>query len=1099
MKRKFLIPFVLACLTFSACSQSLVEIDDPVQDGGVEDVVMNLSSADLEVGKSVDLFVAVTGEFENVTWLNGDPTILSLSHHGTNATVTALNVGSAYVTAIVGTKSASCKITVGGSKSDVVVSSITMNESAKTLAVGETGMLVASLVPANSSANVAWTVDVEGIVELHQQSSSTCLLTAIGEGRAVVTATAAGKTTSAIVTVIDESAVELSVRIDKSSATVEVDSTIQLTATVKGADEVLWQSNNESAATVDQTGKVTGVAAGSAKITATVTDGEENATAECNVTVTPKGSQSDYEASLAAWSKPGHLYLHYLRENGDYDAWALWIWQKLPNDLDGSLWGATKKAALSNIEVMSDHWMKKNEIDTSSSDTSTYCDAYGQIVDVDLTADPIIGGKSGEVAPLIDSWDLASLAKARLGFLIVDQTKMGGGSHWTSDGSADTWIKKLDEKFPSGADSYLHIYCVEGAVNQYTTSGGAAVVTNPTLKDESGDYRSQNDINNLKADAFTKGVSTSETFLNDRPGTGYQIFVPSFADGDGDGMGDLRGIINKLDYLDKLGIDVLWLTPIQESDSYHGYDVTDYYKIDSKFGTMEDYQELIFKAHQRGMKVLMDMVINHTSKNNVLFQKSQRAETEKIIVNGEEKEINYRNMYLWKFKGDKVREWDGVIPDTSSNPNATAKYNNVNVEDAEDWYQDGTSNYYYFGKFGSGMAELNYSCQATRDYMTDMCKYWLSFGLDGFRLDAIKHIYLLSELDPQVAGVYASDDIRYDVSYRRYYDNEMEKWVEDAKNDYSYDRDLNVMFWKQFAGVIKSAYPNCFLVGENFDGWNERIAPFYSAIDSQFDFSTYYHLNEITMPASIGSDIKATLGYNKAYRGDHINGAFTSNHDIARLLNHAGANGDTSHTSEISSQNATLANNRARYFAAATILTPGVSWIYYGDEIGMSGNLNDKVLGQPDDHGNNVDRWYRQPMRWGATQGADQVTTYTFSGLPVVWDNYNKTLPTVAEQETDPNSMLNFFKAVCATKQSKDYPTYGQVVWSGGVGSNTDILAMQLSDGQRTVNVFINNSDIVTEIEGHNRGIVIGSSFGGPAVGTTGATIPAHGFVVVKA
>jgi hypothetical protein len=338
---------------------------------------------------------------------------------------------------------------------------------------------------------------------------------------------------------------------------------------------------------------------------------------------------------------------------------------------------------------------------------------------------------------------------------------------------------------------------------------------------------------------------------------------------------------------------------------------------------------------------------------------------------------------------------------------------------------------------------------------------------------------------------------------RTYYNTEMLKEVT-VPNDYTYDRDLNVKFWKEFAGVIKSAYPNCFLVGENFDGWNERIAPFYESMDSQFDFSTYYHLHESTEQGivAMGGDLQATLGYNNGYRGDHINGAFTSNHDVARMMNHCASTNQKEHHAEINSLNVETALWKARWDAAITILCPGVSWIYYGDEIGIGGNTADKVMDKNgeiyDDHGNNVDRWYRQPMRWAAEKGADggdnvKVVDYTFGGIEVLWDNYSSTIKTVPQQISDPNSLLNHFKALCAAKNHNDYPTYGNIINQWAVDSNQNVLCLQIYDGQRKVNAFINATGNAVSIPSRDSGTWIGGS-----AGSNANTIPANGFSVVK-
>lgn len=1095
MNKKFLVPFLLACVGLSACGNSLVDIDYPSHEE--HEISLNATSLSLAIGEEAALMIDVE-EGETVKWINTDAAVVSLTYEGSSAIITGKTKGNARIYAFVGNARAYCDVVVAGGSGDspVVVSSLSLSEYNKVVDKGESFSLTATYHATGGAPNLSWSSTNEDVAIVSKQNATTALVTTYQAGIARIVVESGGKKAECVLTVEDTAEETLSVRLNTNRVELDVGATVELKATTKPAETtVTWASNNTSVATVDN-GTISAVATGTAKVTATVSDGEQQRTAECDVVVKSTGGDTDYENQIASWSKPGHLYMHYLRTSDtNYDKWAVWMWQNYPNDLAGSLWGANTSYNLKGITPQTTGWMTNAECGGSGNDA--YLDDYGRVVDIDLTAD-VKDGKTGSPAPLVTDW--TNIAKNALGFLIVDQSKMTGEDMWVSDGGAESYIKKLGKLMPDGADSYLHVYCVEGNVSQFTTSSGKQIFVNPTVTDTTGQYRSKNDITNLKYDAFTNGVSTSETFLEDRPGIGYQIFVPSFADGDGDGFGDLRGIINKLDYLEDLGAKVLWLTPIQESNSYHGYDVTDYYKIDPKFGTMEDYQELIYKAHQKGMKVLMDMVINHTSKSNVLFQKSQRAETE--VING--KTINYRDMYLWKYEGDKILEWDqkpSSIKDEKGNPKPygvdnPANFIKVNVETSSDWYRDGTSNYYYYGKFGSGMAELNYSSQATRDYMTDMCKYWLSFGLDGFRLDAIKHIYLLAELD--TAYNYAGDYITYDVGMRTYYNTEMMKEVT-VPNDYTYDRDLNVIFWKQFAGVLKSAYPNCFLVGENFDGWNERIAPFYEAIDSQFDFSTYYHLHESTANGivAMGGDIIATLGYNKSYRSNHINGAFTSNHDVARMMNHCASTDQKSHHAEITTSNKELALKNARWDAAITLLTPGVSWIYYGDEIGIGGNTADKVPDKNgniyDDHGNNVDRWYRQPMKWGSTKGKDMVVDYTFGGVEVLWDNYSQTIATVPEQQADPNSLYNLFKALCHAKNDPRYPTYGYLTNQWAEGSNMNVLCMQISDGTRTVNAFINATDSAVPISPLNQGEFIGGS-----VGASATTIPANGFCVVK-
>ena len=1094
MRKRLLIPLIISCFGLVACNHGLQPYNPTSQ---VEYVDISETTLSIKVGEEATI-TATTSDDGEVKWINGNANVVGLDYRGNTATITGLAKGSARITAIHGGKSAVCTVTVGGGNVEPEIT-IVLSPTSKSINLNEEFILTASV--SGSTNAVTFSSNDTTVATVTVRDDYNAKIKGVGEGMATIIAKVGTKTASCSVNVVNPES-DVYIGLNKSTLTMTEGTAESLVATTRPSGAtVTWGSSDPSTVSVSG-GSLTAHRVGSATISATIDVEGTFKTATCEVTVTAKGGESDYDEQIKAWSQPGHLYFHYLRKSDtNYDKWAIWAWPNYPDDGEGSLWGAGRSYDTKGITPATYGWMTKGECGQTG--TEPYSDEYGQVMDIILDQSKypggkVLGGRTGKECPLIADylWDDPLYKSAAIGFLIVDQTKMDGSDMWVSDGGAENYIKRIGKLMPAGKEGYLHVYAVEGNVADFKTASGTQEFVNPTATDTTKAYRSKNDINNLKADAYTSGVSTSTSFLDDRPGTGYQIFVPSFCDSNGDGYGDIKGITSKLDYLEDLGIDVLWLTPIQESNSYHGYDVTDYYKIDQRFGTLQDYQELLYKAHAKGMKVLMDMVINHTSKSNVLYKKSQRAETE--VING--KTINYRDMYIWKYLGDPILEWDGVEasdPKKPYGPDNPARFITKNVEESSDWYRDGTSNYYYYGKFGSGMAELNYSCSATREYMTDMCKYWLSFGLDGFRLDAIKHIYLLSELSPDYS--YSGDYITYDVGYRKYFNPELDREIT-VMNDYTYDRDLNVMFWKQFAGNLKSAYPNCFLVGENFDGWNQRIAPFYEAIDSQFDFSTYYHLNESTITGGVtamGGDITATLGYNANYRGKAINGAFTSNHDVFRLLNHAAANSVTSHHAEVNSSNIVMATNRAKWFASVTLLTPGLSWIYYGDEIGLCGNLQDKVKDSQgdivDDKGNNTDRWYRQPMRWGRTYGEDGVVEYGFNGLEVLWDNVSNSIATVSEQQKDNNSMFAHFKAVCHTKSDPRFPTYGNIEWTGTIGGDTDTLSMKISDGSRSVIVFINASSSSKTIEAMNQGPKVGGS-----VGSTDTTIPPYGFLVVQ-
>ncbi|MFA7032571.1 MAG: alpha-amylase family glycosyl hydrolase [Bacilli bacterium] len=758
-----------------------------------------------------------------------------------------------------------------------------------------------------------------------------------------------------------------------------------------------------------------------------------------------------YEEWVSSWSESGHLYLHYNRGEeasiSDYESYCLWLWPHRPNDLEGTLWaykGVTEVSSSLTLHPMSTRWM--NGVNVSKGGNTTWKDKYGAIVDVDLYNSNLKTGKNNNPVSFANV--------TNVGFLLVSLDSMDGSSNWISDGGKETYVTDFDTHFRE--DGSMHIYVNTGNFDKYafTATGTSEPEINPVVEDTSGVYRS--DIDTI-TDSY--GVSsTSDSFTS--LGVGYQIFVASFRDSDGDGIGDLRGIIDSLGYLNDLGIQVLWLTPIQQSDSYHGYDISDFYAIDSKFGTLEDYRELLYKAHEKDIKIVMDLVLNHTSKSNVWFKNSQWA---KQGLDEEGKVIDWRNVYHWKYATDTVKKYDNGQYVTISVQD-DAKSNNPS------WYRDGESNYYYYGKFGSGMPEINYECQATRDLVKNMAKYWLSFGLDGFRLDAVKHIYMKDEVDNT-----GSDIIIPDVGSKTSYDDEKGALVT-RSFDYSSDLTKNLIWWKEFANELKAIFPECFLVGENFDGWGTRIAPYYQALDSQFDFSAYYHISqflyanpsnssgsgasqyastqgsETFVPfASVENQVLGDTGISVpgGKRGDFVNGAFTSNHDVMRAINQVnGSFVSLTNTSPLNNvTGGTVQVGRAKVHAAVTMLTPGVSWIYYGDEIGMSSNTNTHVSKYGNE--NNMDIWYRQPFLW---KDANKRSNYKTGQYQIELDSYNKTVQSAEDQQDNANSMFSFYKKLIEVK--RDYPKNAKCSFHSY--SSQNVLIMDIYGEGNDYRIFIN-------------------------------------------
>ena len=215
----------------------------------------------------------------------------------------------------------------------------------------------------------------------------------------------------------------------------------------------------------------------------------------------------------------------------------------------------------------------------------------------------------------------------------------------------------------------------------------------------------------------TAGISVHMTDFNkdlkravpdDNCRTTYEIFIYSFCDSNGDGIGDLNGIRSKLDYISDLGFDALWLTPVHPSSTYHKYDVDDYYAVDPAFGTMEDFEALLKECHEKGIRVYMDLVLNHTSEDNGWF----RAASDYL----------YELPYGWDPDSSYCRYFD---------------YYNFTREPSDGFTELGGTGWYYESGFWSEMPDLNLDSEAVRGEIRDIMAYWLDKGVDGFRLDAV--------------------------------------------------------------------------------------------------------------------------------------------------------------------------------------------------------------------------------------------------------------------------------------------------------------------------------------------------------------------------
>jgi alpha-glucosidase len=430
----------------------------------------------------------------------------------------------------------------------------------------------------------------------------------------------------------------------------------------------------------------------------------------------------------------------------------------------------------------------------------------------------------------------------------------------------------------------------------------------------------------------------------------YEVYPRSFADSNNDGIGDLNGIASKLDYLKDLGVDAIWISPCFPSPQVDfGYDVSDYENIDPMYGTLADFDHLEREASKRGIHIILDFVLNHTSDQHPWFLDSKSSRTSA-----------HRDWYIWR---------DGKGPGIPPN-------NWISDFGGSAWKFDPTTNQYYYHYFHTRQPDLNWRNPAVKDAMFDVTRFWYKRGVAGFRLDAVDTLFEDPNLhdNPILPGKNDFGDPNEENKY-----NDKLPEVHDVlrglrKVADQYDAVLIGETWTNNIAELNAYYGS---------GNNELQLPM------DFLFTTVNKLS----PAEFRKQIAAV---NSASGWPTF---VISNHDIVRSYDRYG---DGKHNDQI-----------AKLMAGLYLTLRGTPIMYYGEEIGMKTTpptrreeVQDPIgrTGWPKEKGRDGER---TPMQWNESENAGFTTGKPWLPVPPTYKTHN-----VADEEKDPNSVLSFYKSV---------------------------------------------------------------------------------------
>ncbi|MEH7113923.1 alpha,alpha-phosphotrehalase [Neobacillus niacini] len=364
----------------------------------------------------------------------------------------------------------------------------------------------------------------------------------------------------------------------------------------------------------------------------------------------------------------------------------------------------------------------------------------------------------------------------------------------------------------------------------------------------------------------------------------YQIYPKSFYDTTGNGTGDIQGIIKKLDYLKELGVDVVWLTPIYKSPQKdNGYDISDYYNLQEEYGTMDDFDQLLAEAHKRGIKIIMDIVINHTSTEHEWFQQAKSS-----------KDNPYRDFYIWKDGKD------GLPP-----TNWESKFG------GSAWQWDETTGQYYLHLFDVTQADLNWENEKVREALYEMMHFWLKKGVDGFRLDVINLI---------------SKDQQFPQD-----NSDGRKFYTDGPRIHEFLHEMNEKVFSKY---------DIMTVGEMSSTSIDNCIRYTNPRDEELNMTFSFHHLKVDYPngdkwTKADFDFKALKNILSKWqiemnKGGGWNALFWCNHDQPRAISRFG-NDQQFH------------NQSGKMLATTLHMMQGTPYIYQGEEFGMTNPKFDKI------------------------------------------------------------------------------------------------------------------------------------------------------------